>query len=67
MEPPDQSHEKEAMPKKGAVEVLGDGERGLRRWDPLELLEDVRDEMWRLWNEPLPAWPGARVVRERSL
>jgi HSP20 family protein len=40
-------------------------QRPLRRLDPLDMLEEIRDEMAQFWGHgfPLAAWPSLRALR----
>jgi HSP20 family protein len=51
------------MAEKTSVPVKANGQT-LRRWSPFELLEELQDEMTRLWGEPWPFFtrPFRRVA-----
>lgn len=46
----------------------GNGQRGQLahregRWDPFSLLDDVQQEMARLWSQPFGTWPMPRLLQ----
>ena len=49
----------------GSDAVQPRGERGLRRWEPFDLFEDMQREMARFWNQlsPFAGWSPFRAPR----
>jgi HSP20 family protein len=35
----------------------------VRRWDPLAILDDLQEDMARMWNRPVGMWPMMRPLR----